>query len=348
MPTLLETSNLDTGDHEAGAYRSGTAARMAGVAVETLRVWERRYGLTETQRSARGQRLYTAGQVQRLALIKRLVDYGHPVGLLARLPVARLQEMLNPLHTASAAMAARALRVALVGPSLTMRLSSDLRGSASMPACDVVRVCDSLNDAEQHLQQARADIVLIEVGELNDELLPTIAAVRRAAEARAVVVLYHFSAGSTLERLRQQQCMLAREPMPPADVIRMCAMALGNGDAADGAPADAQSSNARAAGEAAWPVPPRRFSQAALSAITAAANGVECDCPRHLADILQIVGSFDRYSQQCASRNPHDAVLHHDLAHVTGQARAMLELAMDRLARAEGLPLPPASPPLPD
>ncbi|PJI53093.1 hypothetical protein CTI14_33225, partial [Methylobacterium radiotolerans] len=41
-------------------YRSGVAARLAGLSPETLRVWERRYNLSDVERSARGQRLYSA------------------------------------------------------------------------------------------------------------------------------------------------------------------------------------------------------------------------------------------------------------------------------------------------
>ncbi|KAB8041651.1 MerR family transcriptional regulator [Janthinobacterium aquaticum] len=265
-----------------------------------------------------------ASQAQRLVLIRRLAGYGHPPGLLARLPLARLQDMHAPAHTVSAPLCARPLRVALVGPSLIMRLSSDLRGSSATPACDVVRVCDSLADAASQLSDARADIVMIEVGELLDEHLPLIGAVQRAAAARTIVVLYHFSTSSTLERLRMQDCLLAREPVPLADVLRLCAMALAavRRGSAPTAAADVQAARPTA--------PPIRFSQAALTAITTAATDIECECPRHLADILRMVGSFERYSQQCALRSPQDGLLHEELAQIAGQARALLEAAMDK------------------
>jgi hypothetical protein len=53
------------------------------------------------------------------------------------------------------------------------------------------------------------------------------------------------------------------------------------------------------------------------------------------------VGSFERYSAQCASRNDEDRALHRELNEAAGRARTVLEQAMERLARAEGLPLPP-------
>jgi hypothetical protein len=95
-----------------------------------------------------------------------------------------------------------------------------------------------------------------------------------------------------------------------------------------------------AAAQPALSAAPRRLDDQALATLASAANRVGCECPRHLADVLLMVGSFERYSSQCASRNPADAALHQALHEAAGQARTLLESAMERLARAEGLPLP--------
>lgn len=50
-----------------------------------------------------------------------------------------------------------------------------------------------------------------------------------------------------------------------------------------------------------------------------------------------MVGSFERYSAQCASHNADDAQLHRELGRAAGQTRSILEIAMERLARAEGI-----------
>jgi hypothetical protein len=67
---------------------------------------------------------------------------------------------------------------------------------------------------------------------------------------------------------------------------------------------------------------------------------MSCECPRHLSDILMTLGSFERYSFQCASANDKDALLHRNLGLAAGRARAILETALEQLALAEGLPLP--------
>lgn len=83
----------DPGLHE-GRYRSGAVARMLRMPVATLRVWERRYRVSQPQLSPSGQRLYSALQVQRLAQLKQLTDLGHAIGSLARLELPQLQQVL--------------------------------------------------------------------------------------------------------------------------------------------------------------------------------------------------------------------------------------------------------------
>ena len=56
--------------------------RDTGIGKDTLRVWERRYAFPQPERDAKGERLYTPEQVERLRLIKRLMDQGHRPGKL--------------------------------------------------------------------------------------------------------------------------------------------------------------------------------------------------------------------------------------------------------------------------
>lgn len=62
------------------SYRIGTAARLSGLPVATLRNWELRYGLVIAQRTQGGQRLYSPADVERLSVLKRLVDQGLSAG----------------------------------------------------------------------------------------------------------------------------------------------------------------------------------------------------------------------------------------------------------------------------
>ena len=67
--------------------------RDIGVSKDVLRVWERRYGFPTPERDANGERLYPVEQVERLRLVKRLMDMGHRPGRLLSMPVEELQAL---------------------------------------------------------------------------------------------------------------------------------------------------------------------------------------------------------------------------------------------------------------
>lgn len=65
--------------------------RDTGLSKDTLRVWERRYGFPMPGRDAAGERQYTGVQVDRLRVIKRLLDAGHRPGRVVPLTLEQLQ-----------------------------------------------------------------------------------------------------------------------------------------------------------------------------------------------------------------------------------------------------------------
>ena len=56
--------------------------RDTGLSKDALRMWERRYGFPNPARDANGERIYPVPQVDKLRLIKRLMDRGHRPGKL--------------------------------------------------------------------------------------------------------------------------------------------------------------------------------------------------------------------------------------------------------------------------
>jgi len=85
------------------AFTIGAVERDTGLAKDTLRVWERRYGFPRPERDANGERLYPAAQVERLRLIKRLMDQGFRPGKLVTADNAELVALgAPPLHAQAA------------------------------------------------------------------------------------------------------------------------------------------------------------------------------------------------------------------------------------------------------
>lgn len=92
--------------------------RDTGLSKDTLRVWERRYGFPLPARDAIGERAYTLEQVDKLRVVKRLLDAGHRPGRIVPLPLDTLQQLAEQtvdqsMRTVEAAMDSGDLRAHL-------------------------------------------------------------------------------------------------------------------------------------------------------------------------------------------------------------------------------------------
>ncbi len=75
--------------------------RETGIPKETLRVWERRYAFPQPERDGNGERLYPLDQVQRLRVVKRLLDLGYRPGKIMHMGTDELSELANKAGSAS-------------------------------------------------------------------------------------------------------------------------------------------------------------------------------------------------------------------------------------------------------
>ena len=73
----------------------GALSRSSGVAVETLRNWERRYGFPVPSRLGSGHRRYAWDVAARLKLVKRALDLGYRPSFALQASEARLTELLD-------------------------------------------------------------------------------------------------------------------------------------------------------------------------------------------------------------------------------------------------------------
>jgi len=87
-------------------------------------------------------------------------------------------------------------------------------------------------------------------------------------------------------------------------------------------------------------IAPRRYDDAALTDFAGLSSTIACECPKHVAELLIQLSRFEAYSADCQSQSPADASLHDYLRRIAGQARALFESALERVAIEEGLMLP--------
>lgn len=96
---------MDNSDRGQPVHPIGLVAKRTGLNIHVLRAWERRYGVVEPRRTAGGSRRYSEEDVQRLSLLRRLVEGGHAIGDVARLPLAELQALARASLPGGAAAA---------------------------------------------------------------------------------------------------------------------------------------------------------------------------------------------------------------------------------------------------
>lgn len=315
-------------------YRSGAVARLTGIPVQTLRVWERRYNIVGPRQSATGQRQYSPDEVTRLTVIKQLVDSGHAIGSVAALDLVRLQSMLHTAARAARAPRGEAhstaegarlpVRVAIAGDALAMRVQH-----YQLPMVQVVASSPDAERAGEALRGVAADVLLIELPTLQRESARTIQSLAQQVGAQKIIVEYGYASQRIERELRALGCSLARAPLSVDQLELLCQFP----------PAAAQASGLSPLRHL-DPVAPRRFDNKALAEVSLASVALNCECPHHLSELLVRMGNFETYSAECKSRSPADAALHHYLMQVAGTARALLEDALVRVVEAEGISLP--------
>jgi methanogenic corrinoid protein MtbC1 len=83
----------------------GALARATGIAVETLRTWETRYGFPRPERKPSGHRLYPLAAVPRLRRIAHALALGHRAGQVVGASDGTLGQLLAAVPTPSASVA---------------------------------------------------------------------------------------------------------------------------------------------------------------------------------------------------------------------------------------------------
>ncbi len=94
MPILTPNSCSQTGQDDSSMLHIAAVERETGIAKDTLRVWEKRYGFPQPRRDSTGDRVYEADQVHQLKQIRRLLDTGIRPGKVVGLSAPDLEELI--------------------------------------------------------------------------------------------------------------------------------------------------------------------------------------------------------------------------------------------------------------
>lgn len=348
MPKPTETQPHET--DSTPRFRSGAVARMVAMPVTTLRVWERRYGLGQAQRSAGGHRLYEAADVERLALIKRLTQRGHAVGALAHLDLDALHQVAATHATTRAHTITTDTRpshagqtpasLVVVGGALMRRLHRpELAQRLEASETTIVASFDTLAEARRSRGMPHADLLLVAETALSETQPRALQAAAKSWQTTRVAVVYGYGAAPAREAHRRAGIELLRDVQDDTALMTWLLARIGNPPNAAGTSPDVPTvpSVLTVQWVEALPVSPRRYDDITLTDFAGLSSTIACECPRHVAELLMQLSHFEDYSATCASRSPRDTDLHEYLRRVAGASRALFEQALERVAEHEGL-----------
>jgi DNA-binding transcriptional MerR regulator len=327
---------------------------MTLIPVATLRVWEQRYQAVRPATKASGHRLYDMADIQRVLLLRQLTKQGHAISSLAPLPTEQLQALTRQ-HAGIALETqlqnkkrAEALRLVVVGQALAERLRRPAVSQYSGGVVDVVAEFATLAEAVQATRVARrrqhlgrVDALIWQSPGLQSSAPTELEAVRAAWAASQVAVVYRFAGAAARKVFSETGALLFRDQLDDRE-LGVALASLASHISRRPEPTRSGRSKAPEEGSAsrlAVSAVPRRFDDAALTAIAALPSTSACECPRHVAELLMQIANFESYSADCAQRNQKDSELHNYLHQVTGVARQLFESAIEAVARHEGLSL---------
>ncbi|MES9991287.1 MAG: MerR family transcriptional regulator [Candidatus Thiodiazotropha sp.] len=315
--------------NENQTYRIGAVSRLTGVAQDTLRVWERRYGTVVPTRSKAGRRIYSQDDISRLTLIKRLVDRGDAISSVANLTLEQLQARVTQAGTPTAmASMDEPYRLALLGDIQANKLASELRKDEGL-------VVTALHqDKERFLEEVsglEVDLIILEYSTLMPVHVKEIGELLQKSGATRALIVYGFSNSPTLAQLESERIIPLRMPVAIPEIRRLCHTLH--------ARPEVSSMSTVEGVELSGDIPPRRYNDAELAKVAAASVSVRCECPHHLVDIIASLSAFEEYSQQCEILNGDDAALHAMLHAATARARSIIEASLERVIEIDGIDL---------
>lgn len=317
-------------------HKIGAVSSLSGVPTPTLRVWEVRYATFSPLKTQGQHRLYSDDDVLKATLLKRLTEQGHAISNIANLSSQALNNLLMQQQSSNRYQAQtqtedRTISMAIVGLALAGRIESK-KFTLSFNNHEI-KVTDIFNDVSDALGasfQEPTQILLVKTNSLHAGMEVDIHKLAQNCQALQVIVLYNYGQQNIIESMKHAGMIVRREPISDSDLADLINSVLLVGTD--------QKNTGLVVGAL---IPQRKYSDATLAKVAGISSNVLCECPRHVAEIIAQLASFEQYTHECLNKSSEDAHLHAYLSSVSGSARALFESALEMVAKHEGIELVP-------
>lgn len=299
----IQQNPSDPGAEHDGSedlYRIGTVANLTGIAVERLRAWERRYGLTPAHRTGK-TRFYSRPQLERLTKLKQLSDNGHPISSIVELSDEQLDARLTSQRRPATGTAPK---TGLIGPNLLV---------LEQQQEDVERIevaARWANMAAFSSDQAAIgllDVIVVQLPVLLDRQIERITEFCPGAR---IVAVYQFATPQQQSQVEARGVPTLSWPATWSDIEHAAASAALQSPQLRG---DVQ----------------RRYSDEELIAIAVSAADDPSGCPQHLVELITQLNAFADYSEEFAATEADDPQTYEQIHLDVSHARAQLEMALE-------------------
>ncbi len=195
-------------------YAIGTVARLTGLKPDTLRIWERRYGLGASHRSGSGRRQYTQTDLEHLQLVATLVNSGVRIGEISGCGRKTLEVMLGRAGSAGAEIPVSKPAVLVIGEALCQWLDNH-QGCLSHVSASLARV--PLAEAEASLtgQVASPDLLVVGCDSLGPMQVRQVEKLACVLGAQRVLVIHNEASDRSAQTLQQRGFSATAFPPDP-------------------------------------------------------------------------------------------------------------------------------------
>ena len=317
-------------------YRIGAVSKATAVPVSTLRIWQTRYGAFSPVKTEGNQRLFAEHDVSKALLLKQLSAAGHGIGSIAHLDLAHLRQLCHADQPSAPPAPGLALPVclAVVGLGLANRIESRQFAAVwSQHPIQVTDVLENLSAAHDAHLSDKPQVLLIKVNSLQDSVFAAIEQLRQKQAFAQTIVLYHFAPDKVVQAMKLAGLTVRRDPISDGELAELLQSIL-----------FVDRDRAQAYGHQGAVIAGRKYSDDTLRRVAGISTNVLCECPKHVAELIAQLASFEAYSQECLNKNTEDAHLHSYLRAISGSARSLFENALEKIAQHEGIDLRESAP----
>jgi len=297
-------------------YAIGTVARLTKINPDTLRVWERRYGLGPAQKSATGRRLYNQNELEHLQIVSALLASGYRIGEIATMERKTLDALHNRESLADNSNGkAEPTHLLVVGTELCGWLEHHRACLARMKCTLIARDLQDV-EADALLQLQPVDLLMVGVEKASECDSRYMSGLRSIIGSPPTTVCHNSS--KTATTTANNDILLVKGPMTVESFTTSIQCLKAKAELRVGDSDIARLSRPKS----------RLFSNQALEDIRNSPSKLACDCPSHLSGLIEALTEFESYSSECAVENWSDAATHACVYAYANQARWLLEKAL--------------------